>query len=388
MDDSTIRPYRIDIPQADLDELRFRLQRTRWAQEIEGTGWDFGVPVGRVRALVDRWLDGWDWRRLETRLNQFPQATTTIDGQNVHFLHIRSPEPDALPVVMTHGWPGSIAEFLDVVEPLTNPRAFGADPGTAITLVVPSLPGSGFSGPTSERGWGPARIAAAWVELMRRLGYERYGVAGNDWGSIIAPYIGVAAPDRVAGIHVTQIFDAPSETQLTELDAADPEEAAAGGGLRWFLANMSAYDAVQSQQPQSIAHALADSPAGLLAWHLIIYRDWADTDFILDNVSIHWLTGTVASAMRIYRERALEVRSAIAAGRIPTGIPGSEPTHIPVGLAQFANDTHAIRRFADRLHANIVSWNSYDVGGHFAARQAPELLVADMREFFVRVRRP
>lgn len=381
-----IRPATIAIPQADLDDLRRRLERTRWAQEVDGAGWDYGVPLERVRGLVDYWLNRWDWRRLEARLNRFDQATTTIDGQNVHFLHVRSPESDALPVILTHGWPGSVAEFLGILEPLTNPRAFGADPKSAITLVVPSMPGFGFSGPTTERGWGPAHIAKAWIELMRRLGYERFGVAGNDWGSIIAPYIGVAAPDRVVGIHVTQVFDAPSDTQLDELNLADPEEAASGGGLRWFLENMNAYDLLQSQQPQSIAHALTDSPAGLLAWHLVIYRDWVDPEFILDNVSIHWLTGTAASAMRLYRERTLEVRAATAAGRIPPGLPGSEPTTIPIGLAQFANDTHAIRRFGQRLHSNIVSWNSYDVGGHFAARQAPELLVGDMRQFFARVR--
>src|SRR5512140_816015 len=169
-----IRPTTIAIPQADLDDLRARLECTRWTQEPEGADWDFGVPLGRVRELAGYWLNRWDWRVLEARINRFPQATTTIDGQNVHFLHVRSPEAGALPVILTHGWPGSVAEFLDIIEPLTNPRAFGADPQTAITLVVPSLPGHGFSGPTSSRGWGPARIARAWVELMSGLGYERF----------------------------------------------------------------------------------------------------------------------------------------------------------------------------------------------------------------------
>jgi len=364
-------PYRIAVPQADLDDLAERLSRTRFAQEIPDAGWDYGVPLSVLRPLVEYWRTGYDWRVWERPLNAYPQFTTDIDGQRIHFLHVRSPEPGALPLILTHGCPGSIAEFLDVIGPLTDPRAHGADPHTAFHLVVPSLPGFGFSGPTTDRGWGPVRIARAWVELMRRLGYERYGAAGNDWGSVISSEVGRLAPDSVVGVHVTQIFGPPQEE--AELDPAVPAERAAIDGQAWFHRNMDAYHHVQAQQPQSIAHALADSPVGLLGWHEVIYRGGLDADYVLTNVMIHWLTGTVASAMRIYYEDAN--------AELP-----AEPTTVPLALAQFRDDTHAVRRFAERRHANIVSWHEYDTAGHYAAHQAPDLLVADIGTFFAGLR--
>jgi pimeloyl-ACP methyl ester carboxylesterase len=363
---SDIRPYRIDIPQAELDDLRYRLDRVRWAQEVDDAGWDYGSTVDELKAQVDYWRSTYDWRAWEARLNKYPQFTTTVDGQNIHFMHVRSPRPDALPLILTHGWPGSIAEFLDIIEPLTDPGA----PGIAFDLVIPSLPGSGFSGPTSTRGWNCRRIAAAWVELMRRLEYDRYGAAGNDWGAHITPEIGRAAPTALVGAHVTQIF---SDVDPAEFDRSSAEERAAADGLDWFRRNMDAYGPLQAQQPQSLAHALTDSPAGLLGWHNLIYRGGLDADFVLTNVMIHWLTGTVASAMRIYYEDDKSDRPA-------------ERTTVPLGLAQFRDDVHAIRRFAEREHANIVSWNVYDTGGHFAAHQEPELLVNDIRTFFTQLR--
>lgn len=362
-----IRPFRIDVPQSALDDLRGRLDRTRWAQEIEGAGWDYGVPIGEVRRLIDYWRTEYDWRAWEARLNRYPGFATTIDGQNIHFLHVRSPEPDALPLILTHGWPGTVAEFLDVIEPLTDPRAGGGDPATAFHLVIPSLPGFGFSGPTTEPGWNVTRIAAAWVELMRRLGYDRYGAAGNDWGSYVSPEVGRLAPQSVVGVHVTQIDILPAD--VPELDPTVAEERAALEGMAWFERSMDKYGRLQAQQPQSLAHALADSPAGLVGWHSLIYRGGVDPDYVLTNAAIHWLTGTVASAMRLYYED--EKRP------VPT-----EPTRAPLGLAAFKNDQDAIRRFAERRHSNIVSWNRYDAGGHWAAHQAPDLLVADMRAFF------
>ncbi|HEX3814824.1 MAG TPA: epoxide hydrolase [Mycobacteriales bacterium] len=363
---SEITQYRIDVPQADLDDLRYRLDRVRWAQEMDGAGWDYGSPVDELKTQVEYWKSSYDWRVWEARLNGYPQFTTTIDGQTIHFLHVRSPHSNALPLILTHGWPGSIAEFLDIIEPLTKP----GEPGIAFDLVIPSLPGFGFSGPTSTRGWNCYRIAAAWAELMRRLGYDRYGAVGNDWGSHISPEIGRAAPTAVLGVHVTQIF---SQVDPTELDRRSAEERAAAEGLDWFRRNMDAYDYLQTQQPQSLAHALTDSPVGLLGWHNLIYRGGLDPDFVLTNVMIHWLTGTVASAMRIYYEDGRSDR------------PG-ERTTVPLGLAQFRDDEHAIRRFAERDHANIVSWNVYDTGGHFAAHQEPELLVNDIRTFFTQLR--
>lgn len=363
---SSIRPYRIDVPQADLDDLRYRLDRVRWAQEVDGAGWDQGSPVDELQSQVEYWRSTYDWRAWEARLNEYPQFTTTIDGQNIHFLHVKSPYADALPLVLTHGWPGSIAEFLDIIDPLTRPGE-GALP---FDVVIPSLPGFGFSGPTTTPGWNCYRIAAAWAELMRTLGYDRYGAVGNDWGAHISPELGRVAPDAVIGVHVTQIF---SDVDPAEFDRNSPEERAAVEGLEWFQQNMDAYGHLQTQQPQSLAHALTDSPVGLLGWHNLIYRGGLDTDFVLTNVMIHWLTGTVASAMRIYHEDGKSSRPA-------------EPTTVPLGLAQFRDDVHAVRRFAERDHANIVSWNVYDTGGHFAAHQEPELLVEDVRTFFAQLR--
>ncbi|HEY3556488.1 MAG TPA: epoxide hydrolase [Kribbella sp.] len=358
-------PYRIDVPEAELEDLRYRLDRVRWAQEVDDAGWDYGSPVDELKRQVDYWRNTYDWRAWEARLNEYPQFTTTIDGQNIHFLHVKSPDPDALPLILTHGWPGSIAEFLDIVEPLTKPGD-----GPAFHLVIPSLPGSGFSGPTSTRGWDTFRIAAAWAELMKNLGYDRYGAVGNDWGAHIAPELGRLAPNAVIGVHVTQIF---SDVDPAEFDRSSPEERAAVEGLEWFQQNMDAYGHLQTQQPQSLAHALTDSPVGLLGWHNLIYRGGLDPDFVLTNVMIHWLTGTVASAMRIYYEQGRASRPA-------------EPTTVPLGLAQFRDDVQAIRRFAERDHANIISWNSYDTGGHFAAHQEPDLLVNDLRTFFTQLR--
>jgi pimeloyl-ACP methyl ester carboxylesterase len=363
---SEIKPYRIDIAQAELDDLRYRLDRVRWAQEVDRADWDYGSTVDELKKQVDYWKSTYDWRAWEARLNEYPQFSTTIDGQNIHFLYVRSPHSNALPLILTHGWPGSIAEFLDIIEPLTNPR----DRDMAFDLVIPSLPGFGFSGPTSTRGWNCDRIAAAWVELMRRLGHDRYGAVGNDWGAHIAPEIGRAAPTAVVGVHVTQIF---SKAEPAEFDRSSAEERAAVEGLDWFHRNMDAYGYLQAQQPQSLAHALTDSPVGLLGWHNVIYRGGLDVDFVLTNVMIHWLTGTVASAMRIYYEDNEIDRTG---GR----------TTVPLGLAQFRDDVHAIRRFAERDHANIVSWNIYDTGGHFAAHQEPELLVNDIRAFFTQLR--
>ncbi|WP_433295713.1 epoxide hydrolase family protein [Actinoplanes sp. CA-030573] len=347
--------FRIDVPQRDLDDLYDRLDRTRWPDEIPGAGWDYGVPGRYVRELAERWRHGYDWRRTEARLNAYPQFRTVIDGQPIHFLHVRSDRADALPLILTHGWPGTVAEFLDVIEPLS--RHFH--------LVVPSLPGFGFSGPTAERGWNTTRIARAWVELMGRLGYERFGAAGNDWGSTISPEVGRVAPERVTGVHVTQLWtdhDGPIEDPT-------PEERAALDDLAWFEATMSAYQRVQAQQPQTLAYALTDSPAGLLGWHCQIYREGVDAGYVLDNVSIHWLTGTAGSSMRLYREFALMDK--------PDG-----PTTVPLGAAQFRDDYRPVRRRVPGLHSRLVRWNKYDVSGHFAAHQTPGLLADDVIDFF------
>ena len=374
-----IRPFRIEVPEADLDELADRLARTRWANELPPDtsggpptgpvppGWAYGVPVGYVRDLVDHWRHRYDWRAWEARLNQLPQFTTTIDRQRIHFAHVRSPEPDATALILSHGWPNTVLEYLDLIGPLTDPRAHGGQPADAFHLVVPSLPGFGFSGPTREPGWDAARTARAWAELMARLGYDRYGAHGNDAGAIIAPWQGRVDPDHVTGVHVTQLFSFPSGDPA-ELDGLSPQELGYLGFLQGF-ADHAVHDKLQAAQPQTLAHALADSPAGQLAWSGQLFGNALSKDHIITNVAIYWLTNTAASAGRFYYENR-------------HATPPAGPTTVPLGLASFAFDFRPIRRFADRDHANIVSWNEFDRGSHWAAHDAPDLLIGDLRQFY------
>jgi hypothetical protein len=371
-----MQPFQIAVPEADLADLRARLSRARWPAEPRGSADSYGIPLGRIKQLTAYWRDRYDWRAWETRLNEHPQFMTTIDGTNVHFLHVRSPEPGAVPLILSHGWPGTVVEYLDVIGPLSDPRRHGLDPGTAFHVVVPSLPGSGWSGPTPDTGWGPRRIAAAWVALMRVLGYQRYGAAGNDWGSYIAPEIGRTAPSAVIGAHVTQLVSLPDGESLgypPTCDPADlarwpPQDQASLQELRFFQRHLGVYYHVQAQQPQTLAYALTDSPAGPLAWASQVMDD-LDTETLLTHVPIHWLTGTAGSALRIYAEHE----------RHP---PAAGPTTVPLALAQFQGDAHAVRSLAGRDHAHIMSWNTYDRGGHYAAHQEPALLVNDIRRFF------
>jgi epoxide hydrolase len=369
----TVQPFTIAIPQADLDDLRERLARTRWPDELPGVGWNYGVPLDYVKQLVAYWQTGYDWRAWEAKLNAYPQFTTEIDGQNIHLLHVRSPEPNAFPLILTHGWPGSVVEYLDIIGPLTNPRAHGGDPADAFHLVIPSLPGFGFSGPTYETGWNRYRTAKAWAALMARLGYARYGAVGNDAGSFVNPELGRIDPEHVVGVHVTQIFSFPSgdPAELADLTAEEQRELET---LQWFYQNKMSFNTLMSQQPQTLAFALLDSPVGLLAWNGQLLGEDLDDDFALTNVMLYWLTGTAGSAARFYYE------DAHATDR-PT-----EPTTIPIGVAAFGGDFSGIRRFAHRDHKNIVSWNVYDRGGHFAAHKVPDLLVGDVRGFFRGVR--
>jgi epoxide hydrolase len=351
-------PYRVEIPQSDLDDLAERLGRVRWPDELPGVDWSYGVPLDHVRELVEYWRSGYDWRAQEARINEHPQFLTTIDGQQVHFLHVRSPQADALPLILTHGWPMSVVEYLDLIGPLTD----------EFHLVIPSLPGVGFSGPTREPGWDTRRIAAAWAELMRRLGYERYGAHGNDAGSLISPELG-RLDDRVVGVHVTQLFSFPSGDPA-EFEGMSEEDMAALGFLQEFTAGGGlAYNAYQSAQPQTLAYALQDSPAGWLAWVSQLFQRWTDRDYVITNAAIYWLTNTIGSSIRRYYE---EVRAE----------PPGEPTTAPTGVAIFAEDFQSVRRFAERDHANIVRWTRYDRGSHFSPYDASDLLAADIREFF------
>jgi epoxide hydrolase len=378
--DAEIHPFHIEVPQAALDDLRDRLRRTRWPGELPNAGWDYGVPLGYLQDLAEYWRTSYDWRAQEARLNAFPQFTTTIDGQNVHFLHVRSPEPDALPLVLTHGWPGSCAEFLKVIGPLNDPRAHGADAADAFHLVIPSLPGFGFSGPTQEAGWNIGRMSKAWAELMRRLGYERYGAQGGDFGALLSPELGHVDPEHVIGIHLnaaTVGFIPWGEVEPAQLATFTPEEKARLGRLRTFLSEGNAYFQVQATRPQTIAYGLTDSPAGQLAWIVDKFNAWThgpleqavERDEILTNVMFYWLTGTAGSAARLYYENMH--------GPANWGRP---PSATPVGVAAFAEDI-PIRRYGEQGN-NIVHWSDFERGGHFAALEAPDLLVGDIRAFF------
>jgi pimeloyl-ACP methyl ester carboxylesterase len=372
--DETMRPYRIDIPDDDLADLRNRIERVRWAPEPAGGDTGYGVPVARVQELAGHWLDHYDWRDWEAQLNAYPQVMVTIDGANMHVLHVKSPEPGALPLVLSHGWPGSIAEYLNVIGPLIDPRRHGLDPAVAFDVVLPSLPGFGFSGPTPDTGWGPRRIARALATLMEQLGYDRYGAVGNDWGSFISPELGRIAPTRVVGVHVAQAWCPPPDDDPTAIDRLAPSDQAAWNAFQDYLGNEASYGVVQAQQPQTLAHALADSPVGLLGWNAqAMHAHGLDADAILTHVTIHWLTGTGASAIRIYAEAAREE-------------PSGDPTTVPLGVVQFPNDLPSTRTFAERHHTNIVSWTQYDRGGHYAAHDASDLLVEDIRQFFASLR--
>jgi len=381
----TIKPFKIDIPQADLDDLRDRLARTRWPDELPGVGWSRGVPLGYLKELADYWRTSYDWRKHEAQLNQFPQFTTEIDGANIHFLHMRSHEPNAFPLILTHGWPGSIVEFLDVIGPLSDPRSHGGNPADAFDLVITSLPGFGLSGPTRESGWTEQRIAAAFAELMRRLGYDRYGAQGGDVGAVVSPDLGRVDPEHVVGIHVNAAsigfmpfppLDDAELAQLTDAEKARVER------IVQFLAEGFGYAQIQSTRPQTLAYGLTDSPVGQLAWIVEKFQEWTygtqrpediiDRDRLLTNIMLYWLTGTAGSSARLYYE-----------GK-HSGSWGQQRGNTPTGVAVFAEDI-AIRRYAEHAN-NIVHWSEFNRGGHFAALEAPDLLVGDIRMFFAKLR--
>ncbi|MEE4541311.1 epoxide hydrolase family protein [Streptomyces sp. V4-01] len=381
-----MEPFRVDVPQAALDDLNRRLDDARWPAEVPGAGWDRGVPVEYLRELAGYWRTRYDWRAAEARLNAFPQFTTDIDGTRVHFVHVRSPEPDATPLLITHGWPGSIVEFLRVAGPLTDPRAHGGDPADAFHLVLPSLPGFGFSGPTPEAGWGVGRIAGAWAELMRRLGHERYVVQGGDIGAWISLVLAGLDSEHVVGAHVnfldTAQGGAAASADLTEDDR---------GRLRLlddFLEHGSAYMSLQATRPQTLSYALTDSPIGQLAWIVEKFREWSDSDKVpedavdrddlLTNVMLYWLTATAGSSAQFYFEMA----GFLPTSPVPPPPADQGPLPVPVGVAVYPADlAKPVRRLADRAFSSIVHWSELERGGHFAAMEEPDLFVADLRAF-------
>jgi epoxide hydrolase len=373
--DERIVPFTLSIPEADLADLHDRLRRTRYATEVPGGDPGYGASLTKVREMAEYWRDEFDWRAVESKLSAFPHFTTTIDGQPIHVLHVKSPEPGAFPIILTHGWPGSFAEFIDVIEPLVDPVAHGGRAEDAFHVVVPSFPGYTFSGPVTEPGWGSARVAAAWDTLMKRLGYKRYGAHGGDGGSLVGRELGILAPEGLVGTHVLQLFSFPSGDPA-EFEKLEPKDFEALEILKNF-GEISAFSALQATRPQTLAHALADSPVGQLAWNELMATFDVPTaltrDQILTHVSLYWFTNTGGSSARQYKEDAKFNAGEGVAARV---------NHTPTGVSIFKNDFHSIRVFADRDNDNIVFWKEHEVGGHFAAMEVSDLLVDDLREFF------
>jgi epoxide hydrolase len=383
-----IRSFRIEVPQADLGDLRERLARTRWPDELPGVGWSRGVPLDYLKDLVDYWANGFDWRGQEARLNELLQFVTTIDGQNVHFLHVRSPEPGALPLIICHGYPGSVVEFVNIIGPLTDPVSYGGEAADAFHVVAPSLPGFGFSTPVRESGWEMARTARAFAELMNRLGYERYGAQGGDVGAGIVGMLAGFDRDRVVGVHtnsdplaVMGALDYLPEG-VARLASLSEEDRAAVEQTRALTDAGSGYLKLQSNRPQTIAYSLHDSPVGQLAWIVENFKEWTDEtnelpedavdlDQLLTNVSVYWFTGTGASAARFLFETGHSTE---------WGAPGTAPQ----GWALFSAQPF-VRQMMDPQH-EIAHWSEFDRGGHFAAMETPGLLVGDVRKFFRRLR--
>ena len=375
---SEITPFTVEIPDAELEDLHRRLKGARWPDQLPDAGWDYGAEMGCIQELARYWADEYNWRAAEAELNELDQYTTTIDGQNIHFIHQRSPHPDAYPLVISHGWPGSVVEFLDMVGPLTEPD----DPADAFHVIAPSLPGYGFSGPTADRGWDAIRTARAFAQLMGRLGYERYGAQGGDWGSFISQNIGRHDPDHCEAVHVNFLFAAAPEDGSGELTEA---EQAGLARTNLYFTEGAGYMQIQSTKPQTLAYGLTDSPVGQLAWIVEKFLAWTDNDGtiesavsrdrLLTNICLYWFTATAGSSARMY----YEVMHAGAAGI-------TDPLDTPIGVANFPKEIlQAPRRWMEDPY-NIVHWTDMSEGGHFAAMEEPEALAQDIREFFRRFR--
>ncbi|MEV7007280.1 epoxide hydrolase family protein [Streptosporangium sp. NPDC051022] len=370
----SIKPFRVEIPESDLRDLRDRLARTRWSGEVPGQGWSRGVPVDYLRGLAEYWADGYDWRAAEARLNELPQFTTEIDGQNIHFAHVRSTREDAIPLMLLHDWPGSFTQFTEVAGPLSED----------FHLIVVSMPGVGFSGPLSGPGWNTRRIATAYVELMDRLGYDRYGVQGGGGGADIATETGRRAPEHVIGVHVNGFITFPSDDPADFADLTEGERVRLAR-LQNFRDDMMGFNVQQSTRPQTLAYGLHDSPVGQLAWITEKFKEWTDPaaelpedavgkDALLTNVSVYWFTGTAGSSANLYYENAHDPAAWAPKerGTVPTGVAVALPTDI------------AIRRYAERDNT-VVRWTELERGGNFLSLEQPELFVTDVREFFAKL---
>ncbi len=384
--DTAIRPYTIQVPDADIEDLKARLALTRIPDQIPDTGWDYGTDMAYLRELIDYWRNDFDWREQESALNEFDQFVTQIDGVEVHFIHQRSTHEDAMPLLLTHGWPGSIAEFRKIIGPLTQPELYGGDPADAFHVVAPSLPGFGFSGKPEERGYNPERMAHTLAALMQRLGYARYGAQGGDWGAIINRIHAYRYADRLIGLHSNFVLANPPADQALA-DAVPEAEMAAREQRQAFMLNEVGYQQIQGTKPQSIGVALNDSPAGLAAWIVEKFHGWSDIDRrlpagygleekftkdeILTNISLYWFTSSITSSARIYYENRN------VAMQEPLGF-----VTVPTAGAIFPSEIYLTPRIWAEASYNIVRWTAMPQGGHFAAMEEPELLLEDVRAFF------
>jgi len=376
-----VKPFTIAVGDDELEDLNRRLRYTRWPDSVADSDWDDGTELRFMQRLTEYWLTEFDWRKQEARLNALPQFSAELDGVDIHFIHERGTGPDPFPLVITHGWPGSGFDMEQIIPLLADPGGHGAEPADAFDVVVPSLPGYGFSQRPTRPGFGPQRAAELWTKLMTGLGYERFGVQAGDWGAAVSVWLASLFPDRVPGLHLNFIpgsFRPPLGDGQPPLSAA--EEAFLDTAAKWFDAE-GGYHRLQATKPQTPAYGLTDSPAGLAAWIVEKMRGWSDCDglveraFSLDalltNISIYWFTGTIGSSMRFYRENRLE----------PNHFEPGERVLPPLGVAAFPQDLMPPRSWVERVF-NVTRWTQMPRGGHFGAMEAPELLAAEIRDFF------
>jgi epoxide hydrolase len=374
-------PFRIEVPQGDLDDLRERLARTRWPENETVADWSQGIPLAYVREVCEYWGSTYDWPSRQDRLNRFPQYRARLSGAGeealrIHFIHARSPVPDAMPLVLTHGWPGSTVEFMNIIGPLADPAAHGGDPRDAFHVVAPSLPGYGYSDKPTRTGWGVDRVATAWDELMVGLGYESYGAQGGDWGALVTSKIGAQDLGHCRAIHVNMPLGRASRDELASPGADD---LVATDKMKHYENQESGYSKQQATRPQTLGYGLVDSPAAQAAWILEKFWAWTDNnghpedavsrDELLDNVMLYWLNAAGASSARMYWESAIAMSGATIS--------------LPAGVAVFPKEVFSPpRRWADRVYTDIRRWTEFDRGGHFAALEEPDLLIEDIRAFF------
>ena len=381
-----IEPFQIRVEDEVLDDLRQRLARTRWPDQIPDSGWNYGTDGAYLAELCEYWREKFDWRAQETRLNGFDQFRTQIDGQTIHFIHQRSPVEGALPLVMTHGWPGSVWLFHRIIDVLADPESHGGSADDAFHVICPSLPGYAFSGPTNEPGWDIRRVAETWAVLMDRLGYARYGAQGGDWGSLVTTQLGLIDAEHLAGIHLNMVVAGPPPGDANPTEGLSPEELKGLADMGEYQKTGSGYAQIQGTKPQTLGYALNDSPAGLAAWIVEKFRSWSDCDGdversyskddLLTNITLYWVTQTINSSLRLYCESFRSGRFGVADAKV----------EVPTGCAVFPKEIiRPPRRWAE-AHYDVRQWTPMPRGGHFAALEEPELLVEDVRSFFRKVR--